>query len=81
MENSQENIIFLRDCPRKDIWRNNYYDAYKANRDVLPGSGKVFKGGPFFKYTYSTILPELQSKFGLKTFIHDSLEGGDLIFN
>jgi 5'-3' exonuclease len=78
----KENIIFLRDCPRKDIWRNQFYDKYKANRDDSHGSvtGKVFKGGPFFKYVYSNILPELEKKFNIKTFIHDCLEADDLIY-
>ena len=28
----KQNIIFCVDCSRCDIWRNNYYDQYKATR-------------------------------------------------
>lgn len=78
----KSNIVFLRDCPRKDIWRNKYYDQYKANRDYDHSSnkGKVFKGGPFFKYVYSNILPQLEEEFKIKTFIYDCLEADDIIY-
>ena len=76
------NIIFLRDCPRKNIWRHEYFDQYKANRDDEHGSasGKNFKGGPFFKYVYSHILPHLEKTKGVTTFIYDCLEADDLIY-
>jgi 5'-3' exonuclease len=78
----EQNIIFLRDCPRNKIWRMNYYSQYKANREEAYGStkGKVFKGGPFFKYTYEKILPELEKNKNIKTFIHSQLEADDLIY-
>jgi 5'-3' exonuclease len=41
-------IIAVRDCPRKDIWRNKFYQDYKGSR--LQDNG--FNGGPFFKYIY-----------------------------
>jgi 5'-3' exonuclease len=41
-------IIAVRDCPRKDIWRNKFYEDYKATRPQDNG----FNGAPFFKYIY-----------------------------
>ena len=42
-------IIACRDCPRKEIWRNKYYDHYKETRE----KDDSFMGGPFFKLAYS----------------------------
>jgi 5'-3' exonuclease len=41
-------IIAVRDCPRKDIWRNKLYQEYKGTRPQDNG----FNGAPFFKYIY-----------------------------
>ena len=41
-------IVAVRDCPRKDIWRNMLYPDYKATRD----GDDSFLGGPFFKHVY-----------------------------
>ena len=41
-------IIACRDCPRKEIWRNKYYDHYKETRE----KDDSFMGGPFFKLAY-----------------------------
>ena len=81
-EIDESKIIFIRDCTRKDIWRNTYYNLYKANRDGIYGSGssKIFKGGPFFKYTYDKIIPELIEKKKCQTIMHDNLEADDIIF-
>ena len=76
-----ENIIFIRDCPRESIWRTEMFEPYKANRDelyVTTGS-KPFKGGPFFKYTYETIIPDLITNLGCKTIKEDFLEADDII--
>jgi len=39
-------IIFLKDCRRKDIWRNNILSSYKQNR---PNNTEI---GEYFKYAY-----------------------------
>jgi 5'-3' exonuclease len=44
----QSTIIAVRDCPRKDIWRNALFSEYKGTRD----KGEEFLGGPFFKHIY-----------------------------
>jgi len=41
-------IIAVRDCPRKDIWRNTLYEHYKGTRT----QDNSFNGAPFFKYIY-----------------------------
>ena len=41
-------IIAARDCSRSEIWRNQLYKDYKANREV----DDKFMGGPFFKQVY-----------------------------
>ena len=41
-------IIAVRDCPRKDIWRNALFSEYKGSRT----KGDDFLGGPFFKHIY-----------------------------
>ena len=40
-------ILYFRDCPREQIWRNNNISNYKGTRNY-----DNFKGGPFFKLTY-----------------------------
>ena len=77
----EKNIVFIRDCPRNEIWINKFSNIYKANRDELYGSDNkiVFKGGPFFKYTYNTIIPDIVSKKGSKVIKHDNMEADDII--
>jgi 5'-3' exonuclease len=41
-------IIAVRDCPRKDIWRNKLYQDYKGTRP----QDNSFNGAPFFKFIY-----------------------------
>ena len=44
----QSTIIAVRDCSRKDIWRNALFSEYKGTRE----KGEDFFGGPFFKHIY-----------------------------
>jgi len=78
----EKDIIFVRDCSRKDIWRKHFYEEYKSNRDEIYGSdsSKIFKGGPFFKFTYDTIIPNLISQFGCKQIKYNNLEADDIIY-
>ena len=41
-------IIVGKDCKREDIWRNELFPNYKANRT----NNDTFMGGPFFKMVY-----------------------------
>lgn len=46
--NNDITIIAARDCPRKEIWRNELYQDYKKTRE----NDDSFMGGPFFKMVY-----------------------------
>ena len=66
-------VIVGLDCPRKDIWRNEHFDAYKAHRD-MNGS---FKGGPVFKAVHEE---KLFKKAGAHMSLrHPRLEADDCL--
>jgi 5'-3' exonuclease len=67
-------VIFGKDCRRYDIWRNEYYDEYKKNRD---DKNRTFNPNIFI-YTYEKIIPELE-KDNIKTLCADNAEGDDII--
>jgi 5'-3' exonuclease len=47
-------LIVGKDCKRENIWRNQFYDKYKATR--ANGTEDGFMGGPFFKMVYEESL-------------------------
>lgn len=51
---SMNKIYFVMDCHRKNIWRNQIYDFYKANR-VTKNSFDT----DVFTYMYENILPDI----------------------
>lgn len=68
-------MIVGKDCPRKDIWRNEIYEKYKANRQNGPEDG--FMGGPFFKMAYED---DLFVKGGVEAILSlEKLEADDCI--
>jgi 5'-3' exonuclease len=68
-------IIVGRDCKRENIWRNELFPQYKANRANGPEDG--FMGGPFFKMAYDE---QLFIKGGAKAILsHPRLEADDCI--
>jgi 5'-3' exonuclease len=68
-------LIVGKDCKREQIWRNDIYKEYKANRVNGPEDG--FMGGPFFKMAYEE---ELFQKGGAKLILkHPRLEADDCI--
>jgi 5'-3' exonuclease len=68
-------IIVGRDCKRENIWRNEFFPQYKANR--ANGQEDGFMGGPFFKMAYQDNLFE---KGGAKAILkHPKLEADDCI--
>ena len=68
-------IIVGRDCKRENIWRNELFPQYKANRANGPEDG--FMGGPFFKMAYEE---QLFIKGGAKAILsHPKLEADDCI--
>mgnify|MGYP003969506359 CR=1 FL=1 len=72
-----ENMVFAFDCPRPEIWRNEYMDGYKANRE----NDKHKKGniGDVFKHTYSVIYPTLKTLHDIKTIKIFKAEADDII--
>jgi 5'-3' exonuclease len=69
---SESIIIVGKDCKRSDIWRNELYPQYKANR-----KNEGFLGGPFFKMVYKE---ELFIQAGAKMILsHPKLEADDCI--
>ena len=68
-------IIVGRDCKRENIWRNEIFPQYKANR--ANGMEDGFMGGPFFKMAYDE---QLFIKGGAKAILsHPCLEADDCI--
>ena len=68
-------LIVGRDCKRENIWRNELFPQYKANRANGPEDG--FMGGPFFKMAYEE---QLFIKGGAKAILsHPKLEADDCI--
>ena len=71
-----QNIVFVKDCPRKDIWRNDIYPDYKATREA---ANRSFTGGLVFKYTHNTILPSIENRFHCKSIRINRAEADDVI--
>lgn len=68
-------IIVGKDCKRENIWRNELFKDYKANRSNNQEDG--FMGGPFFKMAYEE---QLFQKGGAKLILHHPrLEADDCI--
>ena len=68
-------LIVGKDCKREQIWRNDFYDKYKATRASNGEDG--FMGGPFFKMAYEE---ELFQQGGVKLILqHNRLEADDCI--
>lgn len=68
-------LIVGKDCKRENIWRNDLFKYYKANR--ANGQEDGFMGGPFFKMAYEE---ELFQKGGAKAILkHPRLEADDCI--
>jgi len=69
-------MIIGKDCKREHIWRNDFYDKYKATRPN-GGTENGFMGGPFFKMAYEE---NLFQQAGAETILyHPRLEADDCI--
>lgn len=65
-------MIVGKDCKRENIWRNEIFPKYKANR-----TNEGFMGGPFFKMVDEE---DLFQKGGVKAILkHPKLEADDCI--
>jgi DNA polymerase-1 len=69
------NVVFVKDCSREQIWRHKFTQGYKATRD---DKGKTFNKDVFV-YTYQKVLPELIAKYGFQHIGHRCLEADDVI--
>ena len=73
IESENPFIIVGKDCRRQNIWRNEFYDKYKATRVNDDG----FMGGPFFKMVYEdNMFQEGGARVILK---HPKLEADDCV--
>ena len=64
-------IIVGKDCPRANIWRNEFIDNYKGTRDYTN-----FHGQPGFVIAYESLFKEAGVKHIIK---HPTLEADDCI--
>lgn len=69
------NVVFVKDCSRDNIWRHQYYNAYKATREEK----SALFNKDVFTYTYHTLIPQLQEKIGFQIIGHYCLEADDVI--
>ena len=86
-----EHIIFVRDCPRSKIWRNEKYNEYKQTRskkcsikDINNNTGEVvekkFNIGNLFRYIYNDFMSnKTKLKEKINIFKFDNLEADDII--
>lgn len=74
-ENNKPIFIVGKDCKRENIWRNQFYDKYKATR--ANGQEDGFMGGPFFKMVYEESL--FQQGGATIILKHPRLEADDCI--
>ena len=67
-----KNMIYFaaKDCPRKDIWRNEFYNKYKEHREMDDN----FMVGPFFEKAYQILEQE-----HIPILYHPKLEADDCI--
>lgn len=63
-------MLAAKDCHRKEIWRNEYFDKYKEQREL----DDYFMVGPFFEKAY-----ELLNSESIPILFHPKLEGDDCI--
>ena len=72
-QNPPVKVLLARDCPRKNIWRNQYFTEYKATRE----KDDSFMGGEFFKMVYHDKLLE---KTGADMIVYENfMEADDII--
>lgn len=68
-----QNIVFVRDCAREEIWRMALYPTYKSTRC----DKKNTFNSAIFTYTYQTILPLLKEQHTIQHMCVPRLEADD----
>ena len=72
-QNPPVKVLLARDCPRKNIWRNEYFTQYKGTRE----KDDDFMGGEFFKMVYRDKLLE---RTGADMILYENyMEADDII--
>lgn len=74
----RSNFIFCLDCPRKEIWRGDFYPDYKASRNTLAATYD-FNIGKVFQYAYNYILPKIIEDYNAIKIQCKYAEGDDII--
>lgn len=69
-----KNVVFFKDCPREDVFRCEFYNEYKMAREDKDTFNRYI-----FGYTYSTLIPSIQEKYGMQVIGAKGLEADDLI--
>jgi len=70
-----ENVFIVKDSIRDTIWRNDHFNNYKGSRDDKLDSFNK----DIFKYTYNTLIPQLQACYKFNILNHNRLEADDVI--
>lgn len=70
-----KNIVFFKDSPREEIWRNELYPDYKKDRD----DKKDTFNKDIFKLTYNDVLYHMVDKYGMQVYGYPKMEADDLI--
>lgn len=75
-----ENIVFVRDCPRETIWRLEHYKEYKGTRkNTCKFRNKNLSVGFVFRYTYQKIMPSIMEERKYHLVKVDTAEADDVI--
>lgn len=70
------NIVFVKDAPRDELWRNALFKEYKNDRD----SKRDTFDKNIFKFTYDDVIPSMIDKFeGVQLIGVNKLEADDII--
>jgi 5'-3' exonuclease len=73
-----DDIIFAKDCPKKYIWRNDFFKEYKLARKTADKSEQSFSYNGTFNYVFNTLIPEYVEN-GACMIECPSAEGDDVI--
>jgi 5'-3' exonuclease len=63
-------LVIAKDCPRKEIWRQDLFNTYKESRD----KDDTFEGGPLFKMAYDGLFTDAGASAVIS---HPRLEADD----
>lgn len=75
---SEDNMIFVKDCPKRKIWRIEYYPDYKLDRINVKKDEKPFSFTGTFNFVNNSLLPEFEEN-GAKIIGVPTCEGDDII--